>query len=82
MLYYGDIPVIVVEEKTTLHVTKLLFESIVGHGEIIGLMPRRTYAALACIITQDQTILTEREYTIILNGKPTRAFEILFCSLL
>lgn len=69
VLYHCDIPVIVVEQRTTLYVAKLLFESIVGQGKIIGLRQRQKSPALACIITQDQTILTEREYEIILNGK-------------
>ena len=68
MLYHCDVPVIVVEQRTTLQVAKLLFESIVGRGKIIGLRQRRNAPAVACIITQDQTILTEQEYEIILNG--------------
>ena len=47
----------------------MLYESIGGHGQIIGLTQRQSGSTLPCIITQDQTILTEREYDIILHGK-------------
>ena len=48
----------------------MLYESVGGHDEIIGLRQRlQTNSTLACIITQDQTVLTEKEYDIILHGK-------------
>ena len=78
MLYHCDVPVIVIEQRTTLQVAKLLFESIVGRGKIIGLRQRRNAPAVACIITQDQTILTEQEYEIILNGNYVSVISCMF----
>lgn len=70
LLYCADNPVMSVEQGTTFGLTKMLYESVGGHDEIIGLRQRlQSSATLACIITQDQTVLTEREYDIILHGK-------------
>ncbi len=69
MLYHFDTPVLNVEQGTSFGLIKMLYESIGGHGQIIGLRQRESASTLACIITQDQTILTEREYDIILHGK-------------
>ena len=69
MLYHSDTPVLSVERGTTFGLIKMLYESVGGHGQIIGLRQRENSSGLVCIITQDPTILTEREYDIILHGK-------------
>ena len=74
MLYYSDIPVLIVEQGTTLGLVKLLHESIGGRAQIIGLRQRRNAYALPCYITHDGTVLTEGEYDIILRGKLLAAF--------
>jgi hypothetical protein len=68
VLYHSDTPVLSVQQGTTFGLTKMLYESIGGHDQIIGLRQRQNSSALTCIITQDQTVLTEREYDI-LHGK-------------
>jgi hypothetical protein len=58
-----------VEQGTTFGLAKMLHESMGGNGQIIGLRNRDLSSSLACIVTQDQTILDEGEYDIILTGK-------------
>ncbi len=77
MLYHSDTPVISVEQGTSFGLIKMLYESIRGYGQIIGLRQRESASTLTCIITQDQTILTEREYDIILHGKLVVGFYVI-----
>ena len=74
VLYLSDTPVISVQQGTTFGLTKMLHESMGGNGQVIGLRKRQRSLPLACIITQDETVLIEGEYDIILNEKPRNVF--------
>lgn len=69
VLYASNTPVVTVEQGTTLGLTKRLYEALGQPDEILGLRERDNSKALACIITQDQTVLTAPEYDIILHGE-------------
>lgn len=66
ILYHCGKPVMKVQQGTSFELTKMLYESTVGNGRIIGLKPRQKSPSLACIITQGPTILNEKEYDVIL----------------
>lgn len=68
MLYNSNTPVITVEQGTTFGLTKMLYESLGLPGLIIGLR-QRSSNTLACIITQAETVLTAKEYDMILHGE-------------
>ena len=69
LLYHSGFPVLSVEQGTTFGLIKTLYESIGGYAKIIGLRQRQSVYALPCFITHDQTIVTEREYDIILHAQ-------------
>ena len=69
LLYHSGFPVLRVEQGTTFGLIKILYESIGGHAQIIGLRQRQSVYALPCFITHDQTIVTEREYDIIFDAQ-------------
>ena len=63
------IPVIRVEKGTTLGVLKLLYEAENGPQKILGVRPQKTTELMPCIITLDESKLTESLYDLLVLGK-------------
>ncbi|XP_065054375.1 zinc finger protein 892-like [Rhopilema esculentum] len=62
-------PIIRVEKGTTLGVLKLLYEAENGPQKILGVRPQKTSESMPCIITLDESKLTESLYDILVFDK-------------
>ena len=67
-VYKQGSPVIRVEKGTTLGVLKLLYETEGGSQQILGVRPQKNGDSIPCIITLDESKLTDPYYDILIHG--------------